>query len=154
MKRPALITFIAVVLTAAVCAQYGGDRRGRRGPRSRGPDGEYPKTAREARPGDTDLPTWTNPPAHKKDVFTFCRVIYDSGYGGYSRGGWTTDLVEWRRGDNGGGGCSDINLSWRLQQMTSMRTDPDGRLLRLTDPELADYPFIYMVEPGSLYLGD
>jgi hypothetical protein len=153
MKKPALISFIAVVLTVAVLAQYGGrDRRRNRGWNSY--DGEYPRTARQAREGDSDLPTWTNPPAHAKDVFTFTRVIYDSGYGGYSRGGWATDLMERRGGEHGGGGCSDINLSWRLQRMTSMRTDPDGRLLRLTDPDLPNYPFIYMVEPGALYLSE
>src|SRR5258708_29227983 len=35
-----------------------------------------------------------------------------------------------------------------------MRTDPDGRVLRLTDPALTDYPWIYMVEPGRLELRD
>lgn len=25
---------------------------------------------------------------------------------------------------------ADLNLSWRLQQLTSLRTDPDGRVLR------------------------
>jgi hypothetical protein len=41
-----------------------------------------------------------------------------------------------------------------LQQMTSMKVNPDGRFIRLTDNELPDFPFIYMVEPGSLYLDD
>jgi hypothetical protein len=38
--------------------------------------------------------------------------------------------------------------------MTSLRVDPNGRVLNITDPELFDYPWIYMVEPGSLYLRD
>jgi hypothetical protein len=33
-----------------------------------------------------------------------------------------------------------------------MKVDPDGRVLNLTDPELFDYPWIYMVGPGSLLL--
>ena len=49
---------------------------------------------------------------------------------------------------------SDLNFSYRLQQMTSMRVDPDGRVLDLTDPDLVNYPFIYIVEPGGLYLED
>jgi hypothetical protein len=150
MKR-SVITVLGLLFCAAILlGQWG--RRGR----GRGYSGEIPKTAREFRRGDTELPTWTNPPAHAKDVFTFVRIIYDSGYGGWGRrgGGWATDLVEGRGYDSGAGGCSDINLSWRLQQLTSMRTDPDGRLLRLTDPELADFPFIYMVEPGALDLSD
>ena len=32
--------------------------------------------------------------------------------------------------------------------------NPDGLFLRLTDKRLFDYPFIYMVEPGTLYLSD
>ena len=38
--------------------------------------------------------------------------------------------------------------------MTSIKVDPNGRILRLTDPELFRYPFIYMVEPGALLLRD
>jgi len=49
---------------------------------------------------------------------------------------------------------SDLNLSFRLQQMTSMRVDP-GRALRLAHRSRSHrFPFIYMVEPGSLYLTD
>ncbi|MBC7367621.1 MAG: DUF4159 domain-containing protein [Undibacterium sp.] len=67
--------------------------------------------------------------------------------GGFGRRGransWQTDTPD-----------SDLNLSFRLQQMTSMKVDPDGRYIRLTDPELVNYPFIYIVEPGGLALGD
>jgi hypothetical protein len=35
-----------------------------------------------------------------------------------------------------------------------MRVNPDGRVLRLTDPALFDYPWIYTVEPGGLSLRD
>jgi hypothetical protein len=49
---------------------------------------------------------------------------------------------------------SDLNLSYRLQQLTSLLADPDGRVLKLTDPELCAYPLIYMVKPGSLELRD
>ena len=44
------------------------------------------------------------------------------------RGNWTTDTPD-----------SDLNLSFRLQQMTSMKVDPDGRYIHLTDPELIDH---------------
>jgi hypothetical protein len=33
-----------------------------------------------------------------------------------------------------------------------MKVDPDARVLRLTDPTVFDYPWIYMVEPGGLEL--
>jgi hypothetical protein len=38
--------------------------------------------------------------------------------------------------------------------MTSLKVDPDGRVMRLTDPDLFNYPWIYMVEPGALLLRD
>ena len=97
------------------------------------------RTAREVPSGSTGTPTWTNPPAFSKDVFTFVRIRYDRGSGW--GGGWATDLPD-----------SDLNLSYRLQQVTALRVDPNGRILRLTDPALMDFPFIYIVEPGSLYL--
>jgi hypothetical protein len=31
-----------------------------------------------------------------------------------------------------------------LQQLTSMKADPDARVLKLTSPDLRDYPFVYM----------
>jgi len=31
-----------------------------------------------------------------------------------------------------------------------MEVNPDGLILELTDPELFNYPFIYIVEPGNL----
>ena len=62
---------------------------------------------------------WDNPKGFEKDVFTFTRIRYTSarGYGRRSRGGWETDMPD-----------SDLNLSYRLQQMTSVKVDPDGRI--------------------------
>jgi hypothetical protein len=101
------------------------------------------RTAREVEQHGAETPNWTNPPAFAKDVFTFARIRRDS-HSYYGRGGpWSTDAPD-----------SDLNLSYRLQQVTSMAVDPDGRFLRLTDKDLADYPFIYMVEPGTLYLSN
>jgi hypothetical protein len=34
--------------------------------------------------------------------------------------------------------------------MTSLKCSPDGRILELTDPDLASHPWIYIVEPGAL----
>ena len=86
------------------------------------------------------VPSWDVDPAFAHDVFTFARVRYDS-YGGYRRrgGGWSTDYPD-----------SDLNFSLRLQQLTSMKVNPDPIILELTDPKLFDYPFLYMIEPGAL----
>ncbi len=140
MKKSLLISCIFAGLAAVTFAQWDGRGRGRG--RFGGADG-IPRTAREIPQHDTETPTWTNPPAHAKDVFTFTRIAYERGYGYGRGGGWETDLPD-----------SDLNLSWRLQQMTSLRTDPDGRIIKLTDPDLLDFPFIYIVEPGSLSFTD
>ncbi len=119
---------------------------------------ESTQTAREVASHSTGTPMWTNPRGFEKDVFTFARIRYSSGnrsqagaFGGrFGFGGrrgrfnaWSTDTPD-----------SDLNLSFRLQQMTSMKVDPDGRYIRLTDPALMNYPFIYIVEPGYLALSD
>jgi Domain of unknown function (DUF4159) len=112
------------------------------------------RTAREieqhSRGGDT--PEWTNPPGFEKDVFTFARVLFKSaaepgenpfgfGYGRGPRLNWWVDFPD-----------ADLNFSYRLQQMTSIRTNPDGRVIRLSDADLTDYPFIYMSHPGYIQL--
>ena len=96
-------------------------------------------------PDRGDVPQWQNDPELDKDVFTFVRIRYTSYRGGYYGG--------WRRG---GGGwatdwwASDLNFSFRLQQLTSLKVNPEPICLELTDPRLFDYPFIYIVEPGAL----
>ena len=127
---------IAVVAVTVTLAQRGYDRRG--------------------------VPYWQRDKEFAHDVFTFVRIRYSSWdgrgryggpYGGYGRRG--------RRGFRGGGGGwatdypdSDLNFSYRLQQLTSMEVHPDGLVLELTDPELANYPFIYIVEPGRLVFSE
>lgn len=105
---------------------------------------EGAKTAREASGRDTVLPEWKVDPEFKRDVFTFTRIRYESYARGGGRGGvWWIDC-----------GDADLNLSFRLQQMTSLRVNPDGRIIELTDKELFDYPWIYIVEPGALVFSE
>src|SRR5262249_53081574 len=73
------------------------------------------KTPREIASHSTDTPTWTNTPGFEKDVLSFVRIIYKYGTGPRisrtaSRWGWITDFPD-----------SDLNLSFRVQQVTSMR---------------------------------
>ncbi|MBL9202777.1 MAG: DUF4159 domain-containing protein [Opitutaceae bacterium] len=112
-------------------------------------DEDLVKTAREVASHSTGTPEWTNPRGFEKDVFTFCRAIFkvdptSSPRPSFHRGrrlGWWVDFPD-----------ADLNLSYRLQQMTSMRTDPDGRVLKLSDPELHNYPFLLMEHPGYMKL--
>ncbi|HUR58926.1 MAG TPA: DUF4159 domain-containing protein [Opitutaceae bacterium] len=152
MNRSLRILVLFAVGGAFVLAQrpprgttYGGGefRGGTRGMRSS--DGlERP---RDLPSGSTGTPVWTNPKSFEADVFTFARIKYSSGYGGGWRrgygGGWMTDTPD-----------SDLNLSYRLQQMTSLKVDPDGRFIDLTDPNLSSFPWIYIVEPGALQFSD
>ncbi len=82
------------------------------------------------------------------DCFTFCRVQYSSmGRGGWGgRGGsWITDYPD-----------SDLNFSQRLSELTSIRINRDERgeiqhaVIRLTDHDLFQYPFLYMLEVAGL----
>ena len=150
MKKPALILLLLMLALSVVFAQrrfFGGRFDGGNMIRTEG--GEWVdqtkvRTAREIASHSTGTPNWTNAPAFDKDVFTFVRIIRDRDpNGSWSAGSWITDFPD-----------SDLNFSFRLQQMTSIKVDPNGRTLRLTDPDLFNYPFIYMVEPGALLLRD
>ena len=135
MRRRSIIAIGSVtlaVLAAVALAQYG---RGRR----------------PIDPSMVDrngVPEWKNDERFKNDVFTFVRIRYSDGYsrrggwGGYG-GKWATDYPD-----------SDLNFSFRLQQLTSLEVDPNGKILELTDPALFDYPWVYMIEPGNMYLED
>ncbi len=107
------------------------------------------RTARETLSHSTDTANWTNPVGFEKDVFTFARIKFVSqetrmiyrGHGGSLS--WWVDYPD-----------ADLNLSYRLQQLTTIRTDPDGRVLFLTDPDLTDFPFIFMSHPENMVLDD
>jgi hypothetical protein len=115
-------------------------------------DEDGTRTAREVASHSTGTPEWKNPPGFEKDVFTFARIIFR--YGGeatpFNRGwgrgpqlGWWVDFPD-----------ADLNFSYRLQQLTSIRTDPDGRVIKLTDPTLNDYPMVIMEHPAYILLND
>jgi len=93
------------------------------------------------------VPDWKIDERFKDDVFTFVRIQYSSyrGRGRWGRGGgdWTTDWPD-----------SDLNFSYRLQQLTSLKVNPVPITLKLTDEALFDYPFIYIIEPGALVFSE
>jgi hypothetical protein len=132
MKKPTAFIWVLVLVmgTAALgLAQYRGRSR------------SNPLAGRE--------PEWKNDQRFQKDVFTFVRIQYDSsgggggfrGYGRYQK--WATDFPD-----------SDLNFSFRLQQMTSLKVNPEPKVLALTDRELYNYPWIYIVEPGDLLFSE
>ncbi len=119
------VALMGLLCSAASVAQFG--QRGRRGI-NYGTDGRVDRRG---------VPDWKIDDNFTEDVFTFVRIRYRS----MGRWGWQTDYPD-----------ADLNFSWRLQQLTSLHTDPDGVILDLTDPRLFDYPFIYVIEPGYIYL--
>lgn len=96
------------------------------------------------RPDRSAFPTWDLDPALPADCFTFARIKYDSG--GRTWYGWDRWAIDYPD--------AEWNLAFRLQQLTSLKAHPEGKVIELTDKELADYPFIYIVEPGYMILRD
>ena len=146
MTRRKIATFAALFVGTAVLAGVVFAQRGGRGRNN--------QVEADERNG---VPLWENDDRFSRDVFTFVRVVYGSGGyddygGGYGRRG--------RRGRGGGGGWdtdwpdSDLNFSFRLQQLTALKVNPSPVYLSLNDPQLFDYPFIYMIEPGRLHFSE
>jgi hypothetical protein len=137
----------ALVLTSSFAAVQHWRNSLQRGDREGWWEGsETARTAREDPVRGTPVPSWTNHLGLTRDVFAFTRVRYtrlDENRVSWRGGYWYSDMPD-----------SDLNLSFRLQQLTSWKTDPDGRIIDLNSPELFDYPFIYMVEPGLMTLED
>ncbi len=137
-----VIPILVAVVSGLAWAQFGRRPRGR------------PGQFADDRNG---VPNWKNEGRFKRDVFTFVRVQYDSG--GY-RGGWGgRGGRRYGRGWGGGNWAvdypdSDLNFSFRLQQLTTIKVNPQPIFLRLTDPQLFDHPFLYMIEPGRLMFSD
>ena len=82
------------------------------------------RTARETDSHSSGTPNWTNAPGFEDEAFTFTRVIFQSNpaprpgrRGGFRWLGWWVDYPD-----------ADLNLSYRLQQLTSLKVDPDARV--------------------------
>ena len=117
-----------VLLTGIVVAQ----QRVRRAPRN-------------FDPGSVDrgnIPRWDVDPQFPSDVFRFVRIEYSSDYERSSRA-WWTDFPD-----------ADLNMSWRLSQLTSLKVDPDPIFLRMTDEQLLDYPFAFISGVAGIEVTD
>ena len=142
-RRLAIVAalFVALVTTSILWAQRGAGRGQGFGA------GGGPGFGRGRLPSATnrgDYPTWEYPQDFRHDVFTFVRIQYDSWGGrGFGGGNWRNDYPD----------C-DWNFSFRLQQLTSLAVDPNGKVMRLTDPELFDHPFIYMSNVQNMEFSD
>jgi hypothetical protein len=81
--------------------------------------------------------------------FTFVRLMYSStpvmysGYGYYARESWR---IDWPDAEN--------HFLQGLVRFTQVDASQQGHLLSLTDDELFDYPWLYILEVGSWTLSD
>ena len=129
MRRGLLILLLVFCVVAAEAQRRFGNR-----------GGGYGRGNRQAAPPQVDDLKWTVDPRFKNDVFTFVRIRY------HSRWGWEKWPIDWPD--------SDQNFSFRLQQVTALKVNPDPAIIELTDKELFQYPWIYIVEPGRLIFSD
>jgi len=142
-RRLTLVALLALLVIASGVSLAQRFRGGGGGGRRRStPPGVLPSDR-------AGVPDWKVDEKFKDDVFTFVRVEYDSGgsRGGRGWGGWGGRwMIDWPD--------SDLNFSFRLQQLTALKVNPVPITLRLTDEKLFDYPFLYMIEPGALYFSE
>jgi hypothetical protein len=75
----------------------------------------------------------------KYPSFTFARIRYSPA--APARDIWANDYPD-----------ADLNLMAQLQKVTGLKCDANGIVLELTDPNLRQQPFIYIVEGGQLQL--
>ena len=115
MIRPLLKSTGLVVLVVLTAAGLTQDRPDRIRPTYFGiKDGEVPEDPREWREGRyDDFPDWDVNAELPNDVFTFARLRYNSGTWMGQRAKWLIDYPD-----------SELNFSYRLQQLTSLQVDP------------------------------
>ena len=106
-------------------------------------DGSVPDDPREYM--RSEFPMWSVSREVPNDVFTFARLRYKSlaysGRGNPRR--WLVDFPD-----------SDLNFSFRLQQLTALQVNPRGCLLDIHPDQMRHFPFIYMIEVGDIVLTD
>ncbi len=134
MKRPPRL-LTAVVIAALLCAAATVEAQRRRGGFGGGRGG-FGFGTRSATPKDFD------------GSFQFCRIVFRNAIEG-DGGGWSVDYPR-----------ADINFSIRLSELTKTTVskdatgEPNHLLVRLTDQELFDCPFVMMTEPGGAGFDD
>ena len=89
-----------------------------------------------------NIPTWPVDEQFRGDLFTFARLRYRSTWERQSLA-WYTDYPD-----------ADLNMSFRLQQFTSLRVNPEPKLVEITDPDLFDYPWVFASGVGNIILDD
>jgi hypothetical protein len=88
-----------------------------------------------------NIPEW-DLPKFKNDCFTFVRIKYRSTRESSSYA-WWTDYPD-----------ADLNLSWRLHQLTAFRVEPTPKVIDILDDALLNYPFAFMSGVPAIQMND
>ena len=115
--------------------------------KARVPNGQYSVSAVHAQQSEQDRPGGELPVPiknpddiqFKTSAFTFVRIQYS----GVPNRVWA---IDWP--------AADRSFSAHVQNLTGLTTNGDGLVLELTDSNLSQYPFIYIVEGGRMSLSD
>lgn len=91
-------------------------------------------------------------PDHDADALTLVRIRYDS-TGGYGESWYQYEGRDWQRWETDYP-RAEKNLILRLSQLTSIRVNPEPIEMRVTDPRLFNYPFVFMSDVGWLHFSD
>lgn len=89
-----------------------------------------------------NVPEWELDPKFEKDCFTFVRIMYRSTRD-VSSAAWWTDFPD-----------ADLNLSWRLHQLTAIKVAPTPVRLEIMNEELFRYPFAFMSGVPYIIMND
>lgn len=129
-----VVLLVAIVLLSARAQYFGG------GGSRRSYEIRNPELIREKEEMEKALD-----PKFKEDVFTFARLRFGADLGYRFGGGrlWDDDSPE-----------ADLNLIFRLYQVTSLKVRPGLNYIDITTKDLANYPFVYLAAAGRLVLTD
>jgi hypothetical protein len=127
-----LLLVLVVIISAHAQFRGGGRGRGRRFYEVRDPE----------RLKEQEMMSAAIDPAFTNDVFTFPRLKFKhfEGRGGFGGGRlWDDDAPD-----------ADLNLIFRLFQVTSMKVRPGLNFIDISVADLPEYPFVYMAAGGRV----
>src|SRR5439155_1114110 len=86
-----------------------------------------------------NVPSWPVDEKFAMEVFTFARLKYNSTGWERSSYAWWTDYPD-----------ADLNLSYRLQQLTALKVNPEPKVVEITDAGLFSYLWGFMIGAGNI----
>jgi hypothetical protein len=130
------VALLGVLALFSAEAQFRNGGRGRRSFEIRNP----------ARIKEQEMMEKALNPEFREDVFTFARLRFEDADRGYRFGGgrmWDDDSPE-----------ADLNLIFRLHEVTSLKVRPGLNFIDITTKDLVNYPFVYLASAGRVVFTD